>query len=622
MHGPRRRAEAGLSLDSLPVWGVGSILLLVAGHVAWQVEPVLRYHALAPPFFLDNATWAKALEPAGGLVRQAGAALAQLNARATPGTLAFPGLMGVLLWVVRSVLVRVAPSSATAVACVPVVLLAGLTGRYDVPAEQLALEMLLALVTANVWMHLPAGAAAVRIGSFWGLVGLVFWLGGPAPVLLLVTVGLAENLAVKWQPKVALGCAVALVILPLWRWYWPAFDPWAFPADWGKGWSRGLALASWGVVPAWMAIRGGLNRRAAAAGARLGRPFVRLLHGPVAGPRRWVGWAVAGAVTAVFFVFTVDRQRQAIAQVNRFATQHDWARALTAARRVSDWPASMRLEATRALFHEGRLLADLFALPQRHGRELLPDFRDDLDMSFALSATLFELGQVNLAEHLAHEVLELDGPRPPTLRLLTRVNVLLDRPEAARVFLNRLRRVPFCREEADQALARLRADPTGRLDPQLSLLRGRMPLSDEAEVRLPTDRLLRQLLAANATNRMAFEYLVAHHLLAADPAAAVDAYLRWQDPGKSGVPRLVEEALLFLKSQTGSEPTPIRGSDQAILPATQERYRQFLEALRPYGNRTAEARADLAPAFGDTFWFYLRFGESVPSRVPTKKGAP
>lgn len=639
-HGRRGRAGARSAVDPLPraaagpeptrgrssdyllLGGAGLILLLVAGHVAWQVEPTLRYHVLAPPFFLESATWAKALEPAGGSVRLAGAGLAQFNVSTAPGTLVFTGLLGALFWAARSVLIRVDPASATAVACVPVVWVASLTGRYEIQAEQLALAMLLALVAANVWMRLPTASAAVRIGGFWGLAALVFWLGGPIPILLLVAVGLAGNLVVNWQPRVALGCAAALVILPLWRWYWPAFDPWAFLADWGKGWSRGLALGAWSVVPIWLAIRGGLNRRAAASAPRVEGPFARWLRGKITGGWRWVGWAAAGALTAVFLWLTVDQQRQAIAQVSLSATRGNWAGALTAASRVSDWPARTHIEATRALFHEGRLLTDLFTLPQRRGRELLPDFRDDLAAAFALSATLFELGQVHLAEHLAHEVLELEGPRPPTLRLLAHINVLLDRPEAARVFLNRLRRVPFCRADADQSLARWRADPAGKLDPQLALLRGRMPLSDEPEVRLPADRLLRQLLAANPTNRMAFEYLVAHHLLDGQPAAAVDAWLHWRDPGKSGTPRLVEEALLVVRSQARDNPTPLRGGDHAIQPVTQERYRQFLEALRPYASRTAEAHADLAHAFGDTFWFYLRFGDSVPSCVSRKKGSP
>ncbi|MBE7499096.1 MAG: hypothetical protein HS113_02060 [Verrucomicrobiales bacterium] len=612
----------GKSSDYVSLGGAGLILLLVAGHVAWQVEPTLRYHELAPPFFLESPTWAKALEPAGGVVRQAGAGLAQFNVSTALGTLVFTGLLGALLWAARSVLVRVDPSLATAVACVPVVLVASLTGRYVTQAEQLALAMLLALLAANVWMRLPTASAAVRIGSFWGLTGLVFWLGGPAPVFLLVAVGLAGTLAVNWQPKVALGCAAALVILPLWRWHWPAFNPWAFLADWGKGWSQGLAWAAWSVVPIWMAIRGGLNRRAAASAARVEGLFARWLQGKFTGGRRWIGWAAGGGATLLFLWLTVDRPRKAIAQVSLSATRGDWTRALTAAGRVSDWPARTYIEASRALFHEGRLLTDLFTFPQRRGRELLPDFRDGLEMSSALSATLFELGQVNLAEHLAHEVLELEGPRPPTLRLLARIHVLLHRPEAARVFLNRLRRVPFCREEADEELARLRADPAGDLDPQLALLRGRMPRTDEPEVRLPADRLLRQLLAANPTNRMAFEYLVAHHLLAGQPTAAVDAWLQWQAPGKPGIPRLVEEALLVVRSQTRDKTTPLRGGDHAIHPVTLERYRQFLEALRPYADRTAEAHADLAHAFGDTFWFYLRFGDSVAACTPTKKGAP
>jgi hypothetical protein len=67
----------------------------------------------------------------------------------------------------------------------------------------------------------------------------------------------------------------------------------------------------------------------------------------------------------------------------------------------------------------------------------------------AQSETLLELGQVSEAERLAHEALELEGDRPDLLWVLAQINVLKDRPKAARIFLNALRQVPFQCERAE-----------------------------------------------------------------------------------------------------------------------------------------------------------------------------
>ena len=56
---------------------------------------------------------------------------------------------------------------------------------------------------------------------------------------------------------------------------------------------------------------------------------------------------------------------------------------------------------------------------------------------------MFELGQVNEAEHMAQESLEFDGDRPDVLRVLAKINIIKGRPQAAAVFLNALRQIPF-----------------------------------------------------------------------------------------------------------------------------------------------------------------------------------
>ena len=65
------------------------------------------------------------------------------------------------------------------------------------------------------------------------------------------------------------------------------------------------------------------------------------------------------------------------------------------------------------------------------------------------------------------------GERPDLLWLLARINVLQDRPQAARVFLNVLRLVPFEWKRATEALRRLEADPRLSQEAELEEIRAR-----------------------------------------------------------------------------------------------------------------------------------------------------
>jgi hypothetical protein len=242
-------------------------------------------------------------------------------------------------------------------------------------------------------------------------------------------------------------------------------------------------------------------------------------------------------------------------------------------------------------------------------------------MARAEAQTLLELGQVNLAEHMAHESLELAGARPETLRLLAQINILKDLPGAARVFLNRLRLTPFHRREAERQLQLLAADPGGANQPELSAIRTRLPRTDDPDAGLPTESLLRQLLKANPTNRMAFDFLLAHQLLNShldELPADLGRLDGFRDPV---LPRPCEEALLLYRDRAPAKPLDLRG--RQIRPATIERYRHFSDLIRRHQGQPELAYAALATEFGDTFWFYTLFGETVPvSTAATQSPRP
>jgi hypothetical protein len=113
-------------------------------------------------------------------------------------------------------------------------------------------------------------------------------------------------------------------------------------------------------------------------------------------------------------------------------------------------------------------------------------------------------------------------------------------------------------------------------------------------------RLLDVLLAANPTNQMAFEYLMAFSMLNLDLKKAVEHLRLLDNFNYARIPRSYEEALLLFQEVAGVQ-VELKG--RTIRPETAERFRQFREAVRQLEGR-AEGQAAMAANFGDTYWYY------------------
>jgi hypothetical protein len=453
-----------------------------------------------------------------------------------------------------------------------------------------------------------AGRGAwLRLCVCWIGSSLLFYISGAWPcALLLVLIGLYEGLHghQKWM---VLACALPVPVAACWLIVFRDLDLVKLLNPWCKGtegWLLGGALYLFLPLACVLSSIGG---RAAARPA----PEARRAAQKLSSRSRWYETgAMKRALAGGMFVlgwelvwFGLAAPQKRIAEIDYYSSRRDYERVLAVARAMPrdqmDFASEARLHL--ALYHTGRLGQDVFSYRNQSGWDLLPGLGGGLDSCRAQSVTLLELGLVGDAEHLAHEALENEGVRPELLRVLAQINVLKDRPQAARVFLNVLGQIPFQGGWAKTWLRNLEGNPRLTGNAALDAIRPLMPTNDLAHEAFPAEALLAQLLRCNPTNQMAFEYLMAEYLMNSEVNKLVDRLGQLDSFKYAVIPRHYEEAVLLCQQMRG---TPIALHGRSIRPETIERYRRFTEAMNQRVLDTDDGRRAFARDFGDTFWYF------------------
>jgi hypothetical protein len=605
-----------------------AFFLLFFLYVWLRLEPAVEYCSEATVFFLNGSFFHRFLAQPGGMVDYGAAFLAQLNYWSWLGALVFTAL-GALVFLAASRLCRQAAGRAPILVCLaPLLVLVAWRGRYEGHTLAAVLALVLALGAAMtcpwvskrpVWWRWPAG---------WGLGAALYYAAGLWPFLFfLLFAGWFEASRRRNWLSVA-GLVLPALLIPV------AGPGLPLPAKilnpWGTGLPLLFASLAFLLLPAGLVALILLPRPRPLAGGSAGAGETPALRSAPRPPQKkgarsrgsphrpWRQVWTKPAFTMVLLLAgwtlvwgLLDGTRKSLAQIEYCAALGQDKQLLAVAQQLKTLPASAEVRVHLALYHTGRLNEDLFAFANRGKGELLPGLELGLAACLPQGETLLELGQVNEAEHQAHEVLEFDGDRPDVLRLLAKINVLKDRPKAAAVFLNLLCQVPFQRAWAAACLAELGRDPRLTNDHLLALARSRMATTDLPHDELPAETMLRQLLHSNPRNQMAFEYLLAYYLLTGDLKRLAEHLGQLDDFAYRAIPRHVEEALLLGQKLQGLQ-FDLHG--RKIQPETLRRFQSFCDALAGLAGQAPAALSTLAPDFGDTFWYYYYSRLAQPPR--------
>ncbi len=590
-------------------WGCAAFcFLLYFLYIGLRVEPVLQYHQAAPEFFLETAFFRSFLDRPGGILEYAAAFLAQCYQFNWLGAAIATGITGLMVFAARALSIQAGQGAIGAVCIVPAILMLMLQSDYSGMNLEVGLGVSLALVMAAGYAVWRARTAGIR----WALFGMaaagLFYAGGIGPVLLLSALGGVVEGAIRRRWWLGSGC-----LLPgLAALFWQAKVDGSSMAGWFD--RPGGAVHRWWILvalliyfPLVMLARNWLPHRAPAAkgsasAKRIGswKRFYSAVRW--AGPVQAVSAAVLILAGAGLAWVSLDQQEKTSAQVEFYADRNSWEQCLAAGKRLKALDRTSHTCLVLAMHGSGQIAQDLFSLPARPGMDLLPRLKGGLHSCRVQGRVLFELGQVNLAEHLIHEALENEGGRPKILELLGGIHIVKGRPEAARVFLNRLAMVPFHRRRAHALLLRLEADPALSSDERIARARSRMVATDQPGNAVPTEALMVQLLEANRQNRMAFDYLVGQLLLNHHLDRLAFELKRLDELGYDSLPRHVEEAMLVYQRTPGMPSVDL--GRRSIRPETARRFDAFIASVNGGMDRTAEGRQAMARQFGDTYWYY------------------
>jgi hypothetical protein len=320
--------------------------------------------------------------------------------------------------------------------------------------------------------------------------------------------------------------------------------------------------------------------------------------------------AIPFVLMAVGLYFSYDQMSKPFVQGNDYAIRKQWDKILRLGRSLPKGRSNVYFnhDIIRALYHTGRLPYDLFQFPQTpHGLLLTHEKKESYLTQLKLCDIFMELGQVNIAERLASEILAVKDHSGIVIEKLAWINIIKGQNQNARIYLNALKKDLIYRGTAEKLLVALDSNFAPEQAAYVDRIRSYMHEEGYAEIGEGSiDQMLIGLLVRNPNNKMAFEYLMACYLLTGRIDKITAIMERYPALSYEAIPILYEEAILIYY---GSQGQKVDLNKFNIKRETIQRYIRFVQlrnAMRP-DNRQDVLR-QLIIEFGNSYFFYFTFG--------------
>ena len=586
------------------------LFALGAIYLEARIHPQVLYH-WNPGLFLRTFAFFRdiALLP-GGITTYADKFLFQLNALPWLGTLstvALAYLTGVFANRIYSALAR-APSSAFTV--VPLFFVLCTLNQFRIIPLT---NVLLALVLADVFIHLPGAKASIRVSVFCAascffilIVHDLYWLF--VALCILSEVLRRDH---RWLGALYAGLAFAILSIDhryLYLSHTAVQSPSAALADSLQRASfieatilagllllavvlasRKKSLSALALLP--LLVTGYVDLQSWLPSSKglfcllLAAPLLSALRSSrrTSKSARWPVWTRPASIASLALLgvitvgLTFNHYWGSVLRLNFYSATQNWPAVLQEVREPSLADAEPILVSPfilEALYHTGRLPDDLFKYRQLYppyAANVTPEtLREDLENGKYMvnlqqnARVCFELGLINYAELTAYDLLEYRGDLLSSYQLIALVYLLKGNYAASRPFLAVIKQNLLSSAWADRYLAYANDPRQMDNDPYLMLIKSRILVADD-----PVDSLLQRppffevahrLVAHNPHNSMAREYLLSSYLLNGQVTKIYETF--FQSGGDAApldtaaVPRVCQEAALVYLAATGQEAPP------------------------------------------------------------------
>ncbi len=609
------------SLDRLKGWRDLLILLLFFLYIWLRINPRLYYQQQEPVFYLSWNFFRDFFTYPGGLTDYLSAFLSQFFYFSWAGALVITLVAGfVSLSTIRMIQAIVNEHQKSLkerlniLHLLPVILLIGIHNNYE-HTLNLSLGYLLALAAASVYMNFKPKKTVTRVILFIGSAMVLYYIiGGPfllfaglcllyellvrgdfiSSVAIIIVAGLIPYLASTIFFMVTVKQAYTY-LLPFDLVYKPVAMPYVLYLY------HPLLLLGLGLRLRFFPD----GTVSLISGIPLFKKAIQRIYSGIY--RLTVDTVVIIGLGTLVSVVSFNELFFSYLKINYFAETGQWGALLKTARKYGVQNETTACMVNRALFHQGKLLNEMFSFPQYYGvgglfmsreyRNAFPIIRSDI---------FFEMGHLNEADHWVREAITLNGENPRNLKRLAEITLLKGEKEACRKCLRILDKSLLFRGWTDRYYQYLENDSLIAGDSRLSKIRSMMPNADFIVMINMSDYDLEQILIQNPDNQMAFEYLLASYLLQGDIHRLMESFRKFSRYKADEIPRYFDEAMLIYMTETKEETAPIPGNFLAIQKTIKE-FNKVKKILVDYKGDKWRAQQRLKQEFGDTYWYYALY---------------
>ena len=578
--------------------------------IAFWAEPRVQHFGRPTAFYFDERFFQGFLIRPGGVVEYMARGLHQCYQFTWLGagiTTALAGLLALGSWLLLG---KLKPGPVGTLCLWPVVGLLAIQRQYAFPWLETGLGLLGALWLAVAYAWMPLRRPWLRWLVFLGMSWPTYAVLAGAYLVFALYCGLVEVLAWRryWLTLALLGLAASVPAVGSWYFSVHLSDAYLLLLPFGLGhFPIVMAALPYAVLPlAGLAKAGRFLLYPAPE-----KPQTRSKARPRFDWRRMIEPALLALLAVGVVGVGWNPIPQRLARIKCLAHDQKWEDVLKEAQILPVYDPSTIAQVNRALCETGRLPYEMFAFPQKpdYAFWLSANYSEDGFQSMVPCEALFEMGQINRAERIAGEALELDGYLPDVLKRLADVNVLKGEPQTARIFLNILAKIPFQHAWARQRLRALDAAPRLPDDPEIQRVRA-LQVAGDYPFEKTTEKILLQCLLQNQTNRTAFEYLMAYYLLTMNLDSFVYYFHGARNFDYSELPAHYEEALVLAQKLKGAPLAIADINGKQLRTETIQRFERFNEQVALRSNDLPRAKIELAAEFGSTYWYYYTFGAS------------